>query len=1244
MIKLADRVPVEFTPFVGPDSLRHVTRLMKNLYDLHTKRYCGYTDINGSQYEGTVENWGAESLLEARKMLLDKPALANIFIENSMDFYLDIQYADMLDNYHQQNMLCGTIRKNVLLSNNTYRIRFDNVELFNVPRSESYSDPKVFNDKFYHTTTPPTLVITDALGNDVEEVLKVTDVTGAETDYYFHLGLDTIGMYDDNSYDESTSTFTTLPLDDTMNGIGCVWICVNLLRTLPIVSFTNNILDEKTFMTIGTNGHDISLMYPLFNYTEQEVEDYSYYIIKVIAADGDAFFDNSLANYSTKVKEIHILNYDTSDMNPGAQPISDTTITYDDTYAKICLTKINLQDVDPYCDKWYFRKPTEGDYDYDGRTYNNKTYAYIGLKAFMPNVIENNGEKIPMLKIIFDDKFIHPYEGLCENAYVGAHVDVTSDYSNNGVEKKNGVVHSMGDFDGLPPYFQYMLKRTIHRAHVETYAIRDKFNKYNQKATDKQTAGIIVDSGIPQNEIQEVNADMPIVIHYDMDNNYRRRYTYDPDDPNISKMNNLSEITFTDDSHFGNSKIPKHQSEMKFVYHGNRRFSLGVSGFDPELETGRVYIISNDPAKYDNNELSDNKKPPRTFARMCDIPTRFPQLVSIRGIAPTLIIDKDYVRTEANFSFRCKDKVMNKTSTDHIIRNNKRVIEPAGVINMGVYGPLMDAQFPSYIRLNQKINIANNDIVEYSVGSPGSGYEIDDTFSFYIGGIWIRGKIVDASNGQVIEVAYRHEDDDGTVTYTSQPTMDATYIPRSNFNNRLTSYEAETISGEGSGLCIDLTIDSSEWDSSEMIVSGVLDDIHILQLDEFGAIWALTYDEDENDFVRDSQITGILQYKNINDPTTDLKYRTPKDVLIYDMINNISNDIISGDVEEHITLSNLRKSYDVTTDEDLSYYINSDSINIPGSIMVFDDGFTTSVHHNLVSYELGCIETSQLRMKYPAYNDINTPFYVNKTNKIRFDDNDQPSLWLYDYKATDNVTYKTISKDLVEIDESKPICIIDIIKDGRYTPEDLINTYGFISRNLYYNEDFSSEEMDAKYTELSELTREALMTIISRDFPNASFLRYEDTPFAYSKNMIVDYIIQNTFTWGREADYSGCGETIYRRPQAKLFRTKGEQVCDRAKRPIGKQPTGRFDIITNEIFNPNVLLNNVYERKVTPSFIFRIDTDDDQPNLEGFILYDEDNNDISDYSILIVNGVIRVPVRENGVIDWIPIKRKEEDE
>ena len=90
---MTDKAPMEFSQYVGPDSLRKTTQLLKNLYDLHTKRYCGYEDINGSQYAGTVENFGSEMLLEARKMLMDKPSLKNIFIENSFDFYFDIQYS-----------------------------------------------------------------------------------------------------------------------------------------------------------------------------------------------------------------------------------------------------------------------------------------------------------------------------------------------------------------------------------------------------------------------------------------------------------------------------------------------------------------------------------------------------------------------------------------------------------------------------------------------------------------------------------------------------------------------------------------------------------------------------------------------------------------------------------------------------------------------------------------------------------------------------------------------------------------------------------------------------------------------------------------------------------------------------------------------------------------------------------------------------------------------------------------------
>jgi hypothetical protein len=116
---VADKVPMEFSPYMGPDATRQASRLMKNLFDLHTNRYKGREDINGSQYEGTAENWGSELLLEARKILLDKPSLKNIFIENTMDFYFDITYSGFTNTYDQENMLCALLKKDVLLSNRT---------------------------------------------------------------------------------------------------------------------------------------------------------------------------------------------------------------------------------------------------------------------------------------------------------------------------------------------------------------------------------------------------------------------------------------------------------------------------------------------------------------------------------------------------------------------------------------------------------------------------------------------------------------------------------------------------------------------------------------------------------------------------------------------------------------------------------------------------------------------------------------------------------------------------------------------------------------------------------------------------------------------------------------------------------------------------------------------------------------------------------------------------------------------
>ena len=149
----------EFSTFVTPDSLRKILQLLKNFYAGYTKKNYGYEDINGSQYTGNIHNFGSELLLEARKILMNKPSLKQMFIQNTFDFYFNIQYSGLIDTYDQQSLLVATIEKDVLLSNKKYYIRFDNCDDKFILRSESWSDPIVRRDHFVHTKTPPTLVI-----------------------------------------------------------------------------------------------------------------------------------------------------------------------------------------------------------------------------------------------------------------------------------------------------------------------------------------------------------------------------------------------------------------------------------------------------------------------------------------------------------------------------------------------------------------------------------------------------------------------------------------------------------------------------------------------------------------------------------------------------------------------------------------------------------------------------------------------------------------------------------------------------------------------------------------------------------------------------------------------------------------------------------------------------------------------------------------------------------------------------
>lgn len=1229
---MSDKVPMEFSSYMGPDALRKTTQLLKNLYDVHTKRYCGYEDINGSQYVGTVENFGSEMLLESRKLLLDKPSLKNIFIENTFDFYFDIQYSELIDTYDQQNMLCAVLRKDVFLQGYQYRIQFNDFEFVNIPRAHSWSDPDVFKDPYIRTKTPPTLLITNPGGAINRINLVLSDDTDVDTVYYFRLYNDMKKFYNISYADiMEGESFTTEILDDSMNGLPFIWMCVNKFNLLPDVGFTNNIIDEKTFLTIGTDGHDFSLVYPGLNLINSNL----YMAIKIIPDETIGFMeDNTSVNYNVNIKEIHLLRYDNESFDIRTTPISDIVITYNDSYTRMTLSD-NIE--------WSFNKPRVGDYDYDGRTYINPCYAWTPITSFSDNFndsdIVSSSVLIPGFKISFNEEYRHNFEALNGDGMSGIHIDVTSDYSNNGVSKKNGVIYDLGDFDGLPPYFGYMIDDTIHRAHVEAYSIRNALDDRNRFANDKQTAAIIIDSGIPQNEVQKITSDMPIVIQFDWNDAINRKYIT-VGEP-ISKKDFVSEITFVDNNTFGNSKSAKYQFTDKFVYHGNRLFSLGISGFDPEMETGRVYLITNDSAIYENNETTRNKKAPVTFARICDIPTDFSQLVNIKNIAPTLIIDPEYVRTENSYDTDDKNVLYNLTTIDHVLTPIDSIVFPSSYVMDLPSIEDVEKSFPKYIRLNEQINLNDTENIIFNIGSRGTGYTVNDEFLFYIGGLCINGIVKAVDNGGVTEVAYIMNDSNGKHE-TESPTLPNPYIARSNFKDRYNVFETKKVISNGSGLTIIMSISNEIWDNSNMMTNGLLSDIYSFKFDDLDNIWVWEFNGVT--WNQDIQLTGIKIYHNIYEEIDHGRTNSLRDVLIHNMIRPVSNDIVSSEVQSsNIFIQTVPREEDIFSTDDRSVAIEKARRNRQNGFIFLDTGNETSKFHDVTIYEKDKVNTTQYDLEFPVHNDLNLSDYTNKSNKLRFCcDQQQPSIRVYNPTITTHDDYEIISSDIVSMKGSRPILLSDVFDNSIYTPENLINQNGVLSRNIYSFDEYTTSEHDILRMKLSSYTREDLIEYIKDRYSDAYPLKFERTEYHYSKEMLINYIMTNTVLWNRPTyvyDEDTAPESIYRRPTLKLYKPIGEQV-ELYGKPIGEQPTGAFQSVSTDIFDPVVKVDNT-NKKASPTFIFRLDNPE-ITSLKGFRMRDDDNNDISEMTLLILNGEIYTAINTSNDIDWIKIERSED--
>lgn len=240
----------------------------------------------------------------------------------------------------------------------------------------------------------------------------------------------------------------------------------------------------------------------------------------------------------------------------------------------------------------------------------------------------------------------------------------------------------------------------------------------------------------------------------------------------------------------------------------------------PNEETGRVYLLSNDKPEYENNARSVYKKPDRTIARICDIPTSIMQLTNISGLAPSMIVDKKYIRDYASFQEEDLDYIRNDSRSRWVrptaldqhghpiytegseTQTNQFVFD--SVDNLLTVDMIDHNDFRIWTNLNPMID--PQDVHVYNINNAGLGYKEDDLAILVIGGFEF-----DCIIGEV-------DDDGGVQEVVVTPPASATTsgISLANFNMMpgtttgvTASYGTSPRDGvNGHGLKLQLQIDN----------------------------------------------------------------------------------------------------------------------------------------------------------------------------------------------------------------------------------------------------------------------------------------------------------------------------------------------------------------------------------------------------------------------------------------------------
>ena len=1182
--------PKELSSFTTPDTLRQFLNMMKHFYQLHTPRNRGSVDADGVHYVGTVENFGSELLFETHQLQSKKPPIGYLKISDQLQLFFDVQHSDFISTFDQQNMLCCLLKPDIMENGFTYDIVFDDVVDMYVYRAESTSDPVVRRDLFLYTTTTPNLQITSPEGDVSSTPLYVSDMTGNTTRFFFPINDATKDLIDVRSDADiqtiiTNGTFTIHLNQHMFVNVPYIWFCVDDFKTLPDITIVGNSdAFNRPLLETGIDGHLKFQMFPLIQPNFNIPVEFVPYLtdpdkIQYLRVSGDFIQNNNPSNYNATISRIEYIITD----GIGVEPAAVHAITCDDSFVKLHLS----QDA-----TWHFRKPQEGDYDYDGATYDNPVYAYIELNAFEQNSHDDAYERKDLLSAfvmeVDDEHIISPIEVFMNHTVTGVHIDDSCEQSQNSVDKTHGVIHHLGEFDGLPRSFATWLDRETHRAHVELYTIRDRVDTTNP--TKYQTAAVIVDSGVPQTDMNDILDDLTVTIKYDEDG------VFNVDGESESYANWLSDNVYLGGNDIA-ADIDEYESRPHFVYHMNGIFSLSKMGLDPEMEYGRVYAVTNDPVTYVNNELASHPKAPLCIARICDIPTSYIQLTHIPGHAPTFALDPSYIRQQASYNETLKNIVLNDSRAHCLMRLQNHMIQMVFADSDDLDAIFAESTaYGTFIHLNESLNMSDpstDQTYTFTVLNGGADYVVGSRFTTIIGGVNFDGEVTSVNGGVVDGIS-----------------MDAVPNRLVNVGNldELMECKTTTIQESGSGLKLLLTIDNSTYNAllPTYDPTELLENLYAFKFDEFGNIWIWEYDG--TNWVKSTQLTGESPTNN----RYDVEPEDHTDAWNASYITEYPWTIRSlTDVYLYNYFYGKRHDFTPFHPDVVSYatgVISSDGIvgwNYPETYYIIDG---SDLYYTTIT------ETDEWEL-LPSNHQLNSYVSERSTNMLQtVETESQPKVFVYDPMLENVSSYTEIMDNVFSYESSYPITVATRFGQTFISSNVLMcDLYGYTYQN-------NLEALRLFEQSLLLKTREELFEIVMNHYGESSDpVVAEETDFKYDKKQLIDYICQRSYS-----------NPIYNQPGISLIREQGEQVIEDDGSPVGKQPIGGT-IPVQDTYNTHVSVNGSGMRTI-PTYVFRIDGISD---LTGFRMYDDQDNDISEHCILVVGTkLFAFNTTEN---DWMQI-------